>query len=55
VDEIKKHLVSPKGDQKSEASAAAEYRMYVKMTLNRLKNAGSADSTLFRLSFKRGP
>lgn len=50
MDEFKKHLAEPKCDQKSEASEATEYRIYdVKMILNRLKNAGSADSILLKL------
>jgi hypothetical protein len=50
VDKIKKHLAQSKCDQKSEASEAAEYRIYgVKMFLNRFKNAGSAGSILLKL------
>ena len=45
MDEIKKHLVEPKCNQKLEASEAAEYRIYdVKMILHLFKNAGRADS-----------
>ena len=43
-------MAQPKCDQKSEASEAAEYPIYdVKLDLNQLKNAGSADSFLFKL------